>query len=181
MHLINSCKVQDMYHIHQFYFLISITGWNDAMLLNLLSLYTNVPKAAEMVDLCPYLNKEEKYAAQIEEKKKRVFLHNKLRYLSAHRSWDNRRKDHEIYDWERIFKIEHQIRVTDARKRHFEKFEDWINDRKLNEHYPPYVPKKMREPGRAKMDKWEDIYYPCLLYTSPSPRDRTRSRMPSSA
>ena len=27
---------------------------------------------------------------------------------------------------------------------------------------------------------WEE-YYDCLLYTSPSPRDRTRSRMPSSA
>ena len=26
-----------------------------------------------------------------------------------------------------------------------------------------------------------DIEYACLLYTSPSPRDRTRSRMPSSA
>ena len=26
-----------------------------------------------------------------------------------------------------------------------------------------------------------DNYYNCLLYTSPSPRDRTRSRMPSSA
>ena len=26
-----------------------------------------------------------------------------------------------------------------------------------------------------------DGYYICLLYTSPSPRDRTRSRMPSSA
>ena len=25
------------------------------------------------------------------------------------------------------------------------------------------------------------LYYICLLYTSPSPRDRTRSRMPSSA
>ena len=25
------------------------------------------------------------------------------------------------------------------------------------------------------------LKYPCLLYTSPSPRDRTRSRMPSSA
>ena len=24
-------------------------------------------------------------------------------------------------------------------------------------------------------------YHPCLLYTSPSPRDRTRARMPSSA
>ena len=26
-----------------------------------------------------------------------------------------------------------------------------------------------------------DLYHYCLLYTSPSPRDRTRSRMPSSA
>ena len=25
------------------------------------------------------------------------------------------------------------------------------------------------------------VSHPCLLYTSPSPRDRTRSRMPSSA
>ena len=27
----------------------------------------------------------------------------------------------------------------------------------------------------------ETLLYVCLLYTSPSPRDRTRSRMPSSA
>ena len=27
----------------------------------------------------------------------------------------------------------------------------------------------------------KDLYGDCLLYTSPSPRDRTRSRMPSSA
>ena len=27
----------------------------------------------------------------------------------------------------------------------------------------------------------EEAYHTCLLYTSPSPRDRTRSRMPSSA
>ena len=29
--------------------------------------------------------------------------------------------------------------------------------------------------------KYMQYYYDCLLYTSPSPRDRTRSRMPSSA
>ena len=29
--------------------------------------------------------------------------------------------------------------------------------------------------------KFRNEYYDCLLYTSPSPRDRTRSRMPSSA
>ena len=28
---------------------------------------------------------------------------------------------------------------------------------------------------------WAGSVIPCLLYTSPSPRDRTRSRMPSSA
>ena len=30
-------------------------------------------------------------------------------------------------------------------------------------------------------DAAPDLTRPCLLYTSPSPRDRTRSRMPSSA
>ena len=29
--------------------------------------------------------------------------------------------------------------------------------------------------------QWRSLSLPCLLYTSPSPRDRTRSRMPSSA
>ena len=33
-------------------------------------------------------------------------------------------------------------------------------------------------PGRKPV---ETLVYSCLLYTSPSPRDRTRSRMPSSA
>ena len=34
----------------------------------------------------------------------------------------------------------------------------------------------------ALKDIWKsEDFYDCLLYTSPSPRDRTRSRMPSSA
>ena len=37
----------------------------------------------------------------------------------------------------------------------------------------------LRERGIAAV--WGDATEPCLLYTSPSPRDRTRSRMPSSA
>ena len=32
----------------------------------------------------------------------------------------------------------------------------------------------------GSLDVWA-VILPCLLYTSPSPRDRTRSRMPSSA
>ena len=42
------------------------------------------------------------------------------------------------------------------------------------------------EPGVMRRDpsdviKVGDLYYVCLLYTSPSPRDRQKSRMPSSA
>ena len=37
----------------------------------------------------------------------------------------------------------------------------------------------LRRPHRMKIIY--DLDEPCLLYTSPSPRDRTRSRMPSSA
>ena len=35
--------------------------------------------------------------------------------------------------------------------------------------------------NRKNIDIVGDQYKSCLLYTSPSPRDRTRSRMPSSA
>ena len=36
------------------------------------------------------------------------------------------------------------------------------------------IARYQRMPGKA-------VFYPCLLYTSPSPRDRTRTRIPSSA
>jgi len=44
-------------------------------------------------------------------------------------------------------------------------------------------PEKIFENNVAKFEKAETNvkYNYCLLYTSPSPRDRTRSRMPSSA
>ena len=44
--------------------------------------------------------------------------------------------------------------------------------------------RQSNEPQRAEVEATEQVesaYYSCLLYTSPSPRDRTRSRMPSSA
>src|SRR5665811_1394941 len=63
--------------------------------------------------------------------------------------------------------------------------------------YPPYysssavtmpsIPPVYIEQGTVpkvqalESNKWDYCANPCLLYTSPSPRDRTRSRMPSSA
>ena len=39
----------------------------------------------------------------------------------------------------------------------------------------------LAESARRDLEDVQRQYTPCLLYTSPSPRDRTRSRMPSSA
>ena len=45
-----------------------------------------------------------------------------------------------------------------------------------------YAERLTKDLGGAKIYlKREDLLHTCLLYTSPSPRDRTRSRMPSSA
>src|SRR5665811_1892881 len=48
-----------------------------------------------------------------------------------------------------------------------------------------YAPLAGRMGMHAMREELDDLafreLYPCLLYTSPSPRDRTRSRMPSSA
>ena len=47
------------------------------------------------------------------------------------------------------------------------------------------VRKWLQQPKSIRIESYFDkgqlLTYPCLLYTSPSPRDRTRSRMPSSA
>ena len=40
---------------------------------------------------------------------------------------------------------------------------------------------ELLEATEALTPEHRERMYPCLLYTSPSPRDRTRSRMPSSA
>ena len=51
---------------------------------------------------------------------------------------------------------------------------------KFNEPYLPYAEEIIQEIASLS-DKIMVNIYNCLLYTSPSPRDRTRSRMPSSA
>ena len=44
-------------------------------------------------------------------------------------------------------------------------------------HYPEAIPLKQHTAADVALG----TVFSCLLYTSPSPRDRTRSRMPSSA
>ena len=52
-----------------------------------------------------------------------------------------------------------------------EYFADMNNEKKL---------KKLKA-GLLLLSRDREVVYSCLLYTSPSPRDRQKSRMPSSA
>ena len=56
-----------------------------------------------------------------------------------------------------------------------ESFEDAEVAKLMNENF---ICIKVDREERPDVDQ---VYMTCLLYTSPSPRDRTRSRMPSSA
>lgn len=139
---------------------LSVLGWNDQVLLHLISMYLNAPQERPGVNLTPYLDPKEKLLANIEHTKKRIFLHERFRYLTSHR------KRHkllpEIYDWERIFKVEHQKRPMDARHKFFERFRDPLNDRILTDHLPVYIPKACREPGKEKIRNEETYYSDCL-------------------
>ena len=60
-------------------------------------------------------------------------------------------------------------------------FDKDIKDLSVDEKYKlGFVYDDLFLPGTMKVDEIEK-FHSCLLYTSPSPRDRTRSRMPSSA
>ena len=54
----------------------------------------------------------------------------------------------------------------------------WVDAIKLKAHVASETFKNSSPKYPEKKEKLEKL---CLLYTSPSPRDRTRSRMPSSA
>ncbi|XP_065200688.1 large ribosomal subunit protein mL65 [Planococcus citri] len=133
-----------------------IKGWNDKALLHLISMYINAPKERVGVDLCPYLNKDEKLLSQIKDDKRRNWLHEFYQHTASHRP--SHRLPPEIYDWERIYKIENKRRVLDARKKFWEKFLDPINDRKMYE-YEQYVPKKFRDPAKMKQ-RYADHHFP---------------------
>ena len=52
----------------------------------------------------------------------------------------------------------------------------------LEEHWMPFTSNRDYKNSPRLMVKAEGVYYTdCLLYTSPSPRDKRQSRMPSSA
>ena len=75
-------------------------------------------------------------------------------------------------------------KVYDPERRFEKEYESNLYNLKLKNNFPDrkrLIPQKLTEPTNELTKKSLQDWYACLLYTSPSTRDRTRSRMPSSA
>ena len=72
--------------------------------------------------------------------------------------------------------------VTANEYKSYKAIEHFKDDEKINALVTPISELVKRYCGTSFIDYYNtNMVETCLLYTSPSPRDRTRSRMPSSA
>ena len=78
-------------------------------------------------------------------------------------------------------KVNEDVPVVSSRGKAIKQYRELVEENPEDVH-----PEVLRRLGDLQMEETEDhlaenIQVPCLLYTSPSPRDATLSRMPSSA
>lgn len=137
-----------------------LMDFKDSVLENLIKFYINTPQDRG-IDYTPYLGGSEKIVADIGDNEKRDWLEKNFKHLMSNRL--RHKLPYEIYDWERIYKIDHKTRQMEARRRPFElKDNNPFTYRRLDQHLPKYVPKKLRPEGtkRKNQNKWEKTYYP---------------------
>lgn len=132
-----------------------IKGLNEHVLKMIVQFYLNAPEERDH-EMKPYLGKEEQVVADIEDDNKRCWLESRYKHLVS-----NRPKHFlvpEVYMWEDIYKIQHDTRGLEARRRPFE-LGIHPYKRRLDEHLPPYIPKLLRPYPRARK-RFETTYYP---------------------
>uniref|UniRef100_A0A182VW83 28S ribosomal protein S30, mitochondrial n=1 Tax=Anopheles minimus TaxID=112268 RepID=A0A182VW83_9DIPT len=133
-----------------------IQGLNSEVLLQLLMFYMNQPKE-RAVNLKPYLCPTETRIADIEDENRRVFMEQAYKHLVSNRP--RHRLVPEVYQWEKIYKIDHKTRPMEAKRRPFELGENMFN-RRLDEHALKYIPRAARPDGPKSRPKFEATYYP---------------------
>lgn len=117
-----------------------IIGFNSEVLQDLVKLFCNVPEDRLGLNLKPYLGIE-RVSADYDDAEKCEWLEGVYKYLMANRP--RHVLDYEIYHWEKIYKIDHNMRQMEPRRRPFELFQNPWN-RTLDDRKPNYIPRKMR-------------------------------------
>lgn len=134
-----------------------IQGFNDDVCKQLIRFYLAEPKARDY-EMKPYLDPHEKKIADIEDVERRRWLENTYKHMVSNRP--RRYLAPEIYDWERIYKIEHNTRPIQDKRMRFYDFKINPFRRRLDEHLPKYIPRANRPGGIYDKNKREATYYP---------------------
>lgn len=134
-----------------------VHGLNTDVLKMILKLYLNQPEERLGVNLRPYLNVNEKYAADYADDEKRRWLEKEFKFLTSNRP--RSKLPPEVYDWEKIYKIFNKTRPMDKRTRPFELFVKPFN-RPLDDVVKKYIPKSHRPHLPKKVGRYEKTFYP---------------------
>ncbi|XP_022920692.1 uncharacterized protein [Onthophagus taurus] len=134
-----------------------LIGFNDDVLKNLLKLYLNEPEERLGVKMTPYLSQEEKVCADYKDVDKRIWLEREFKFLTSNRP--RYKLDYEVYAWEKIYKIDHETRPMEARRRPFELFQK-PSDRRLNDRQAFYIPKVLRPNLPKQKGRYAKEYFP---------------------
>ncbi|KAL5277554.1 MRPS30 family protein [Megaselia abdita] len=133
-----------------------LVGFNEEVLKHLVKIYTNTPKERNF-NLTPFLGDRERNVADIPEQERREFLEHTFKHLCSNRP--RHLALPEIYNWEKIYKIDHKQRAMEPKRRFFERgVNPW--SRTLDQHCPDYIPKVIRPGGVKSRNKFKKHYYP---------------------
>lgn len=134
-----------------------LVGVNEKVVNNLLKLYLNVPAERKGVDMKPYLKAGERYVSDIQDGDKRRWLDSHYKQLVSNKP--RHKVPYEIYNWEKIYMVDHNTRPLAARRRPFQlRYNPF--DKHLDAHSPKYLPKALRPEGPKSKQKREKTYYP---------------------
>lgn len=133
-----------------------LQGLNDDVLRTLIKFYINCPEKRSH-EMKPFLGAHQKKIADLEDTKQRDWLEKRFKHLMANRP--RHRPIPEIYNWEKIYKIDNDTRPLHRKLRFFE---IGINpfQRRLNDHQPEYIPRCKRARGIHDKKRWDATYYP---------------------
>lgn len=134
-----------------------IVGLNDETLSILVKLYSNTPSERLGVNLRPYLGQKEKIIADYQDDEKREWLEREYKFLVSNRP--RFQEMPQIYSYEKIYKIDHETRQMDKRRRFFE-LGIKPQDRKLNDRLGRYIPRAHRPDLPRHKGKLAKEYWP---------------------
>lgn len=123
----------------------------------LIQLYANTPEERLGINMRPYLKDEGRLCADYGDDEKRNWLEREYKFLMSNRP--RLKEFYEIYNWEKIYKIDNKTRGHEPRRRPFELKQN-PSDRTLDDRQAKYIPRALRPDLPRHKGRYAKEYFP---------------------